>query len=94
MDIIAKFIFAVLVITSAERSVAFAQAQNADPKACSNPAANAPDQTLSDRLSQTNGVICPPSVDPGIKAPTPEGGKMSVIPPPGSPGGDQSVQPK
>ena len=30
----------------------------------------------------------------GFKAPTPEGGKMPVIPPPGSPGGDPSIQPK
>ena len=54
-----------------------------------------PDQTLSDRLAQSNGVICPPPhVDPDIKAPTPEGGTMPVIPPPGSPGGNPQVQPK
>ena len=51
--------------------------------------------TLSDKLARTGGVICPPNVDPEIKAPTPESGnKMPVIPPPGSPGGDPSVQPK
>ncbi len=99
MDVVAKLIFAVLVITSAVRSAAFAQAQSAqaqtvDPKACSNAVTNAPNQSLSDKLSQTNGVICPPSVDPGIKAPAPDAGKMPIIPPPGSPGGDQSVQPK
>jgi hypothetical protein len=49
---------------------------------------------LSDKLAQSDGVLCPPNVDPGIKAPTPEVGKMPVIPPPGSPGGDQSVRPK
>jgi hypothetical protein len=49
---------------------------------------------LSDKLSQSNGVICPPNVDPDIRAPTPQGGPMPVIPPPGSPGGDQKVQPK
>ena len=51
---------------------------------------------LSDRLSQSKGVICPPKgVDPGIvnepprnNAPTP------VIPPPGTPGGDPGSQPK
>jgi hypothetical protein len=64
------------------------------------PGAKLPDQpsttgkNLSDRLARNNGVICPPSVDPHIKAPTPEVGKMPVIPPPGTPGGDQSVQPK
>jgi hypothetical protein len=50
--------------------------------------------TLSDKLAQTDGVICPPNIDSDIKAPTPQGGPMPVIPPPGSPGGDQSVRPK
>lgn len=52
--------------------------------------------TLSDKLAQSRGVICPPEhVDPDIKAPTPQGGgSMPVIPPPGSPGGNQNVQPK
>ena len=50
---------------------------------------------LSDRLAKSGGVICPPEhVDPEMKQPTPPGGAMPVIPPPGSPGGDQSVQPK
>ena len=53
------------------------------------------DRTLSSKLAQSEGVICPPRhVDPEIKAPTPPGGAMQVIPPPGSPGGDQSIQPK
>jgi hypothetical protein len=73
---------------------ASAQAQNTDPKACAADARNSPNQTLSDKLDQSNGVICPPDVDPGMKAPTPPTGKMPVIPPPGSPGGDPSVQPK
>jgi hypothetical protein len=51
-------------------------------------------QTLSDKLAQTDGVICPPNIDSDIKAPTPQGGPMPVIPPPGSPGGDSSVRPK
>ena len=52
-------------------------------------------EPLSDKLARTDGVICPPNVDPEIKAPTPEhGNKMPVIPPPGSPGGDPSIQPK
>jgi hypothetical protein len=52
------------------------------------------DQSLSKRLEQTDGVICPPDIDPDIKAPTPQGGAMPVIPPPGSPGGDPTVRPK
>jgi hypothetical protein len=50
---------------------------------------------LSDKLAQSGGVICPPSqVDPAIKAPTPQGGTMQVIPPPGSPGGNPNIAPK
>ena len=51
-------------------------------------------EPLSDKLARTDGVLCPPNVDPAIKAPTPPGGTMPVIPPPGSPGGDPSIQPK
>jgi hypothetical protein len=59
------------------------------------PNARKGDQTLSDHLARSGGVICPPpGVDQEIKAPTPQGGPMPVIPPPGTPGGDQSVQPK
>jgi hypothetical protein len=49
---------------------------------------------LSDKLAQSDGVLCPPNVDPDIKAPTPDVGKMPVIPPPGSPGGNPDVRPK
>jgi hypothetical protein len=52
------------------------------------------DNTLSDKLAASNGVICPPRVDPAIRQPTPPGGSMPVIPPPGSPGGDPHTQPK
>jgi hypothetical protein len=52
-------------------------------------------EALGDKLARSDGTLCPPSgVDPEIRAPTPEGGKMPVIPPPGSPGGDPSVRPK
>src|SRR5437588_5684292 len=50
---------------------------------------------LSDKLAQSKGVICPPAaVDPQMQVTPPGGGRLKVIPPPGSPGGDQSVQPK
>lgn len=50
---------------------------------------------LSDKLAQSKGVICPPgSVDPQMQVTPPGGGRLKVIPPPGTPGGDQSVQPK
>ena len=77
-----------------------------DPKACTDrdrlPHADTPEtdgsapreENPSDKLARTDGVICPPNVDPEIRAPTPDTGKTPVIPPPGSPGGDPSVRPK
>jgi len=54
-----------------------------------------PNKTLSDRLAQSKGVICPPEhVDPQINKPAPGGGAMPVIPPPGPPGGNPNVEPK
>jgi hypothetical protein len=54
-----------------------------------------PAEPLGDKLARSDGVLCPPAgVDPEIRAPTPDGGNMPVIPPPGSPGGDPSVRPK
>jgi hypothetical protein len=50
---------------------------------------------LSDKLAESKGVICPPTgVDRDMQVAPPGGGQLKVIPPPGSPGGDQSVQPK
>ncbi len=79
------------------------QTELGDPKACVHEgetvgqgSGQAPSgQSLSDRLAQSNGVICPPpEMDPAIKAPTPPGGTMPVIPPPGSPGGNPDFVPK
>jgi hypothetical protein len=52
-------------------------------------------ESLSDKLARSKGVICPPAgVDREMQVAPPDGGKLKVIPPPGAPGGDQSVQPK
>jgi hypothetical protein len=52
-------------------------------------------EPLGDKLAKSDGVLCPPAgVDPEIHAPTPDGGNMPVIPPPGSPGGNPNVRPK
>jgi hypothetical protein len=52
-------------------------------------------EPLSDRLAQSEGTMCPPSnVDPEINKGAPDIGKMPVLPPPGSPGGDPTVRPK
>jgi hypothetical protein len=56
----------------------------------------APSGSLSDELSRSGGVMQPPSTgDQGVVAP-PKAGPQStpVIPPPGTPGGNQEVQPK
>jgi len=84
------------------------KAEQLDPKACANADLRTTvgqggdvqvlkpnDSSLSNKLARSDGVICPPAhVDPEIKAPSPPGGTMQVIPPPGSPGGNPSVQPK
>jgi len=49
---------------------------------------------LSQRLDDTGGVICPPDVDPAMRAPTPSTGDKAIIAPPGSPGGNPNVHPK
>jgi hypothetical protein len=72
--------------------------QTRDPKACAADrqprGGGSGNETLSQKLEQTDGVICPPDIDPDIKIPTPQAGRMPVIPPPGSPGGDPTVRPK
>ena len=55
------------------------------------------DETPSDKLARTEGVICPPpEIDPNIRAPAPDTKSinMPVIPPPGSPDGNPNVRPK
>ena len=95
MNTIIKLVFTSILIVHGMRSAAIAQAQTGNEKACANSAGNSAGKDLSDKLAQSGGVICPPRVgDPDIKAPTPKGGTMPVIPPPGSPGGNPNVQPK
>ena len=52
--------------------------------------------SLSDRLSREKGTVTPPDVDPGMSVHPPAAtrGRMPVIPPPGTPGGNQNVVPK
>jgi hypothetical protein len=84
---------ALTALSLALTGAAFAQIQpNGHTEPCVNGSSDSGD--LSNKLSQSNGVICPPDIDQGMKAPTPNTGKMPVIPPPGSPGGNQNMQPK
>ena len=91
----------------ATKSPVSPKAMQNDPKACAEGRATVgqggsvglqkqPGSNLSEKLAQSNGVICPPAnVDPAIREPTPPGGStMPVIPPPGTSGGNPNVQPK
>ena len=53
-------------------------------------------ENLSERLDRQKGVIRPPdTVDPDMPISPPNSdARMPVIPPPGSPGGDQRIEPK
>ena len=54
-------------------------------------------ENLSDKLNRSEGVIKPRrGIDPEIEvpAPVPNPGTTVVVPPPGSPGGDQRIRPK
>jgi hypothetical protein len=75
----------------------FAQPQNPCLARAGAPRANETTggRTLSDQLAESKGVICPPAgVDPAIVAPPIGGGRTPVIPAPGTPGGDPTIQPK
>jgi hypothetical protein len=81
------------------------EAPKLDPKACSDrdrlkqgdtvdTDGHAPrsEESLSDKLARTEGVICPPAgLDPHIRAPAPHtGSDMPVIPPPEGPAEPQT----
>ena len=89
---------------SPDRKPPVPQAELRDPKACVNARAEVDkdgnvdvrdekDRSLSEQLARSDGVICPPpDIDPAIKQPTPDVGKMPVIPPPGH--NDPTIRPK
>ena len=82
MSMIAKRSWSALLIALTVTSTVAAQAQAPDPKGCT------PQERSSQALNQADknaGVICPPDIDPAMKAPTPKTGDTSVIPPPSNP---------
>lgn len=99
-----------LSVTAVILMAAPAMAQNPQPASPSDPTVRVappsasappekiapPSRDLSKRLSQQRGTIDPPNVDPNmtVHPPAQTRGKTPVIPPPGSPGGNQSVVPK
>ncbi|MGA8499794.1 MAG: hypothetical protein WB764_30230 [Xanthobacteraceae bacterium] len=92
MNLVAKGTWSALVIALAMTSAVVAQAQTPDPKGCTPQERSS--QALNEGADKNAGVICPPDIDPAMKAPTPNSGDNAVIPPPGSPGGNPNVQPK
>lgn len=79
---------------SAQPAQKVPEAESQDPK--STPGTKRPEQ-LGDKLARSEGVIEPPeSVDPEMqkRPPEPAPNKMPVIPPPGTPGGDENARPK
>jgi hypothetical protein len=69
-------------------------AEKIEPK---DPSSTGSTGTLSDKLEQSDGVIRPPitaTPDMTVPAPVPNPGTTPVIPPPGSPGGNQSLDPR
>jgi len=71
-------------------------AEDQGPKQPSAPAAPPASGSSSSELSRSGGVIQPPTgIDPEMKrTPPPSGDSMPVVPPPGTPGGNQSIKPK
>jgi hypothetical protein len=101
---LAAGVFAVLMCggAAAQNNPPQPNAPSNAPAACPPDVKNGPtvgsgnaNPNLSDKLAESKGVICPPAgVDPEIRVPPRQGGDIIVIPPPGSPGGDPTVQPK
>jgi hypothetical protein len=72
-----------LAIALAMTSPGLAQTpQQPDPKGCTPQERS--NQALNQGSDKNAGVICPPEIDPAMKAPTPKTGDPSVIPPPAS----------
>ena len=90
MSMIAKGSWSALVVALAMTSAVVAQAQAPDPKGCTPQERSS--QALNQGADNNAGVICPPDIDPAMKAPTPSTGDKAVIPP--ASGGNGTAQPK
>ena len=80
MNMIAKGSWGGLAAALTVASTVLAQAQAPDPKGCTPQERSS--QALNQSADKNAGVICPPDIDPAMKAPTPKTGDTSVIPPP------------
>lgn len=96
-----RFFAAILAITLAREAGATVtttppppdQPQSQIPEKQAPPLENSPNEN---KFQREDGVIKPPGdVDPNMTEKPPEtDGRMPIIPPPGSPGGDPSLKPK
>ena len=73
---------------------AFAQTTSPAPKTTTGAGSTAPAKSLSKKLSQSNGVIRPREVDPGIQQPAPKTHDSNVVRPPRVSPGAPVPQPK
>jgi hypothetical protein len=94
MRTVLALILAALVTSAVAQPAPQAPAAAPDPNCLPETRRNTPGATLSDKLAESRGVICPPGVDPAMTQKPTSGGTIKVVPPPGSPGGDPNVQPK
>lgn len=72
-------------------------AESTSPPADPSTGDNRPNEPLTEKLKEGEGVLEPPrGMDPEIHkdAPVPNPDKMPVLPPPGEPGGNPEIQPK
>jgi hypothetical protein len=86
MPNIAKLCLTTLAISFLGTSLALAQSPDpsqAPPSQKGCTPQEKSNETLQ-KSDQTAGVMCPPDVDPAMKAPTPKTGDPAVIPPPNS----------
>ncbi len=92
----------VAVVAATALAVGAAHAQVGDPKRAPTLPPGTSDNTQAvPTPNRDPGVITPPSglvrpgnPDPGINVPIAPQGRMPVIPPPGTPGGNPNVQPR
>ncbi len=89
MPNIAKTCLTTLAISLFGTSLALAQTP--DPQGCTPEEKS--NQSLQ-RSDQAAGVMCPPDVDPAMKAPTPKTGDPAVIQPPNTPDSGSNTQAK
>ena len=94
MRMVLALVLAAAVTRAAAQPAPQAPAAAPDPNCPPETRQSTPGATLSDKLAESRGIICPPGVDSAMTQKPAAGGTIRVVPPPGSPGGDPNVQPK